>query len=466
MKVIAAFFAVLLFFSPGPLFSYSLNEQRADILMQNGEYEDAVLLYEKILGENDTVENRKKLFDSYKVLAFEEKKNSNYLKALYYLKKAGELYFDENLKKSIADTYFKIGFEKVLNGDKKNAVIAFKKVLSYDSKNHYACQQLGDILFSLGVDMFDKFKYKEAKTYLLDAAQYRKPEDNITLYNMLGEIEYYMQEVENAKKYWMTAINTKGIDDDTKNLIQKKINKAEEEFRYEAKLDAYSDENFVIRYDRNQNKESPYIIRSVLRDTYRKIGHYFNYYPDGKITVIIFNSALFYKKTEQNKHKGIRALYDGKIRLPAIDDDTDLVEFKSLLWHEYTHALIHRMAGANCPLWLNEGLAQVMEDKVKPIRYLRYAKSFVKGDYVDFSRLFSVKRQKELIEIVPDLRKFYMQAFLMAKFLIDNYQMYRISNFILALKENKNFEDIFEENFFMSVERFEDKWLKYVESKI
>lgn len=56
----------------------------------------------------------------------------------------------------------------------------------------------------------------------------------------------------------------------------------------------------------------------------------------------------------------VGALNDGKIRFPikglTVVDDT----VRGILKHELTHSFIRLKTAGNCPLWLNEGLAQYL----------------------------------------------------------------------------------------------------------
>lgn len=51
-------------------------------------------------------------------------------------------------------------------------------------------------------------------------------------------------------------------------------------------------------------------------------------------------------------------LFDGKIHIPLGDYGANEEKIKHVVFHEYTHAVVYRLSPA-CPLWLNEGLAQL-----------------------------------------------------------------------------------------------------------
>lgn len=56
------------------------------------------------------------------------------------------------------------------------------------------------------------------------------------------------------------------------------------------------------------------------------------------------------------------ALNDGKMRIPLGEISGVTPQLESVLRHELTHSFVHA-AAPHCPVWLNEGLAQLEEPK-------------------------------------------------------------------------------------------------------
>jgi len=84
-----------------------------------------------------------------------------------------------------------------------------------------------------------------------------------------------------------------------------------------------------------------------------------NTYPTSTIPVVLYTTEQFTDITRAPAWAA--GAYDGTIRVPmrgALDDEQEL---DRVLAHEFTHALVHTLAKAAVPTWLNEGLATALE---------------------------------------------------------------------------------------------------------
>lgn len=97
---------------------------------------------------------------------------------------------------------------------------------------------------------------------------------------------------------------------------------------------------------------------SVLEIAYDSLSNLFQFYPENTILVVMYQSKDFQGVGDHPDWVG--AVYDGKLRFPA-----NLMQYRELyrpiLFHELTHAFVHQMTRAKVPLWLNEGIAQVID---------------------------------------------------------------------------------------------------------
>ena len=97
---------------------------------------------------------------------------------------------------------------------------------------------------------------------------------------------------------------------------------------------------------------------SVLEVAYDSIANLFQFYPEDRIHVVMYQTEDFQGIGPHPDWVG--AVYDGKLRFPA-----NLMRFREIyrpiLFHELTHAFVHQMTRAKVPLWLNEGIAQIID---------------------------------------------------------------------------------------------------------
>ncbi len=94
---------------------------------------------------------------------------------------------------------------------------------------------------------------------------------------------------------------------------------------------------------------------AILESAYLRIGTALYTYPSDIITVVLYTREQFHDITQSPEWAG--GAYDGRIRVPVQGALDDQAEFQRVLAHEFTHALVHSIAPAGVPYWLDEGLA-------------------------------------------------------------------------------------------------------------
>jgi tetratricopeptide (TPR) repeat protein len=178
---------------------------------------------------------------------------------------------------------------------------------------------------------------------------------------LLGQLHYLRQELEKAKERWEKALKLSPGREDIRGQLEKLLR----EMNIEQDLSRSDTHPFVVRFAKGQVPVDLGGLKRMLRDTHRKIGQQFSYFPDHRITVLLYASADF-QQVKTLSHQ-VSGLYDGKIRLPLSPGRLDSQELKRILWHEYTHAIVHDLSQGACPVWFNEGIATLQEDRVKSV---------------------------------------------------------------------------------------------------
>ncbi len=98
-----------------------------------------------------------------------------------------------------------------------------------------------------------------------------------------------------------------------------------------------------------------------MENQYQDLGRQLSYEPAENIIVILYTQREFVDITEAPSWAG--ALNDGKLRIPIGGVTAMNPELQRVLKHELTHSFIASLAGGRCPVWLNEGVAQLMEPR-------------------------------------------------------------------------------------------------------
>ena len=189
----------------------------------------------------------------------------------------------------------------------------------------------------------------------------RESPQHVDALALLGELYYLRQDLKKARECWENVLRLAPDRQD----VQQRLDKLKKEQVVEQGLARSDTHPFVVRFADGQAPVDVGELRLMLRDAYRQVGQSFNTFPDHSITVLLYPEADF-DKVKGSSHQ-VAGLYDGKIRLPLSPGRQTSGYLQRVLWHEYTHALVHDLAKGNCPLWLNEGIAQLQEARVQPI---------------------------------------------------------------------------------------------------
>ena len=303
------------------------------------------------------------------------------------------------------------------------------------------------LLNNLGNKYYRERDLSRARYAFLEALEI-DPVNFITL-RMLGEIAYFSQRLNDAKRYWDEALVIKPDDQSLIALLRK----LEKENEVEGKLESSSLANFDIRYHGSDSSVNVYDIQGDLLEAYQEVGYDFNYYPVRSIVVLLYTGPEF--SQIRNTPNWVGALYDGKIRLPVKGEQPEGASIKTILWHEYTHALINDATGNNCPRWLHEGLAQYQQAKVAPIDQSLLDSALRNGDLIPLSQL---DRAFGFNQSAAKARLAYAQAYSLTEYLVGKYGFWKINVILQEMKKGRGWRDVFEDEFLMPVPELEKEW--------
>jgi len=204
-------------------------------------------------------------------------------------------------------------------------------------------------------------------------------------------------------------------------------------------------------------------LKQILRDTYRMVGQQFQYFPDHPITVI------FYPESDFEKVKGIShrvsGLYDGKIRLPLrrtmVEGSLPATEeLKWVLWHEYTHAVVHDLSKGRCPTWLNEGLASLQEARVHSLDLGLFRKTLQAGNLMLWNQLWTSPYEAARMDFL------YSEAYLVARYLVERWGWEKMVGCLKRLGEGYPIEDALKAEYKTPSEVIEKEWVAWLKRRL
>jgi tetratricopeptide (TPR) repeat protein len=340
--------------------------------------------------------------------------------------------------------YIKNGSEQMKAGDYRAARDSFEQALRYNDSAF-------DGHLGLGIAFFQLHDEKYAERELTRAAEINPKEP--TAYQFLGELYYRKDDLETAASYWEKAV---ALDPSATN-IRARLERIRREHHAEKDFNRDVTSHFLIKYEGREKIETGRIVLRILEEAYGAVGRALSYYPDHEIQVILYSGQQYQEVTDAPGWSG--GIYDGKIRIPIGGIEQETPGLRSLLYHEYTHAVV-RAITPRCPTWLNEGLAQYFEgreisggqrealrrlaaaDKLPPLSGLEGSFMGLTGNQAMYAYLFSLSS---------------------VRYMIDSFGMYRVKSVLDELAANRDIRTAVNSGIMRSYEEFQQGWKRSLE---
>ncbi|MFC1852535.1 peptidase MA family metallohydrolase [candidate division CSSED10-310 bacterium] len=203
--------------------------------------------------------------------------------------------------------------------------------------------------------------------------------------------------------------------------------------------------NFNVVFSKFEHSDTKGIVIDYLEEAYRTIGRQMDFYPPQTVTVILYNEKNFFDITRSPGWAG--GLYDGKIRLPIGGITGNEPELKRILFHEYTHALVHALTRRHrCPTWLEEGLAEYLSTQYRSTI----------GQVIPLSSLENGFPSGDPRIVLMA----YLESYSAVTHMVDRYKLFRIKEFLELLGSGEDLNSAFVTNFSISYDRFLETWGK------
>ncbi|RIK99988.1 MAG: hypothetical protein DCC71_19460 [Proteobacteria bacterium] len=128
------------------------------------------------------------------------------------------------------------------------------------------------------------------------------------------------------------------------------------------RLVAAETQHFRVHYDARLGEASPGYARTVLRfldEAHRSVVGRLGVAPREQTGVVLYAKAAYLAAHRHRFSFPTVGFFDGRIHVASSAHPE--AELRSLLFHEFTHAVFAERTGGDRPFWLNEGLAELSE---------------------------------------------------------------------------------------------------------
>lgn len=308
------------------------------------------------------------------------------------------------------------------------------------------------LTLSLSYLLVKQTHYHSAIELLLpEEDQYPKSAD-IPL--LLGSAYYSSENLNRAIEEWKKAL---ALQDS--QPLRDALAKAEKENETAGSYEEIQSVHFLLRYDGAAAKGLGSKILDTLEAAFRDLQLDLDYYPQEPIVVIVYSRAAFRDVTRSPGWVG--ALNDGKIRVP-VSGLTDVTpDLSRVLKHELTHSFVHLIALDRCPVWFNEGLAQLEEGSTTASYGSQLARLFSSGKLPAYKDL-----ETSFMSLPPDeVAPAYAKSLAALEFIRENYGMVEVRQMLREMATRRDIGSLIESDLRMTYPDFETAVASYIEKK-
>ena len=277
---------------------------------------------------------------------------------------------------------------------------------------------------------------------------------NVTARCLAGDIAYRNNDLRSARAHWETARKS----EPSNRVVAQRLERVGKDIDTERSFSSTEASRFDILFDYRKLGNSVFDIRDFLMEAYNRVGQDLDLFPTNTVTVILYGENEF--RLVNNVPEFVAGLYDGKIRVPVNFTRYPLPTLKGILFHEYTHAVIHTIAGGSCPLWLNEGIAMREMNPHLPVQSAVLHRALSSNATIPYPQLCDRSVWNDPSQVFLA----YAQSWMMAEYLYHRWSNSQVRKLLARCREGTPVETIMREELNRTPEQFDREWKKYANS--
>ena len=348
----------------------------------------------------------------------------------------------------LATAYNNYGVQLGQEGQWNLAVRQFQEAIRLADDDQQFKRNLANVRMNQAYDAYQRHQIPEA-LQALDQTVTLDPE-LVQAYVLRGQIEYDRQQLKEAKAAWERAV---ALDPSQTELAQR-LKQVTQELPVESKFERLSQSYFDLRYEEQVERPVGFDIRDALYEARRTVGSDFAYWPDRKFVVLIYSAESF-RALRQEVPDWVGGQFDGKIRVPLPSAQLDQAIVRQVLFHEYTHALVHDLAKDACPTWLNEGLAEYEGRTQAPGDLTLLAGARDAGQLIPWLQLSEHITGGESAQAVGLA---YEQSYSIIAYLAAQHGFWRFRRLLKTIGEGTPWLAAMEQEYHLKLTRLEGRW--------
>ncbi len=181
---------------------------------------------------------------------------------------------------------------------------------------------------------------------------------NATALEWLGELHYRAGRVDTAIGVYERALASVPQSPDTE-VFGPRLASWRREAEVHAGFAEIRGEGAAVRFRASRDEALAIRVLERAEAARSRVAGILGTFPSQPVVVVLYTREEFAEITRLPAWSV--AAYDGRIRLPLSGAPDDGEDLDRVLTHELVHAVVATLAGRNVPVWLNEGLATVLE---------------------------------------------------------------------------------------------------------